>query len=52
MSFGLPGPAVSRTLREEFVESVRTGVPHVCDVRRGAEVQGIVDQRRASAAIR
>jgi predicted dehydrogenase len=41
-----------RTFREEFAESVRTGVPHACDARRGAEVQKIVDRLRASAAQR
>jgi predicted dehydrogenase len=38
-----------KTLREEFVESVRTGVPHPCDARRAADVQQVVDQLRASA---
>ncbi|HEX3706526.1 MAG TPA: Gfo/Idh/MocA family oxidoreductase [Mycobacteriales bacterium] len=37
------------TLREEFVEAVRTGAPHPCDATRGAEVQRVVDQLRASA---
>jgi hypothetical protein len=39
-----------KTLREEFVASVQTGVPHPCDARRAADVQVVVDQLRASAA--
>jgi predicted dehydrogenase len=38
-----------KTLREEFVESVRAGVAHPCDARRAADVQQVVDQLRASA---
>jgi predicted dehydrogenase len=41
-----------KALREEFVESVRTGVPHACCAQRGADVQRVVDQLRASAARR
>jgi predicted dehydrogenase len=41
-----------KTLREEFVESVRTGVAHPCDARRAADVQQIVDQLRDSARSR
>jgi predicted dehydrogenase len=38
-----------KALREEFVESVLTGVPHACDARRAADVQQVVDQLRTSA---
>jgi predicted dehydrogenase len=41
---------VFRTVREEFAHAVRTGEPHPCDARRGAEVQRVVDQLRASVA--
>jgi predicted dehydrogenase len=41
---------VFRTVREEFAHAVRTGEPHPCDARRGADVQRIVDQLRASVA--
>lgn len=42
--------AVFRTVREEFAHAVRTGEPHPCDARRGADVQRIVDMLRASVA--
>jgi predicted dehydrogenase len=41
---------VFRAVREEFVSSVRTGEPHPCDARRGADVQRVVDQLRTSVA--
>lgn len=39
-----------RTLRQEFVESVRTREPHPCNARRAADVQHVVDALRASVA--
>ncbi|HVT64180.1 MAG TPA: Gfo/Idh/MocA family oxidoreductase [Mycobacteriales bacterium] len=41
---------VFRTVREEFAHAVRTGEPHPCDARRGAEVQRVVDELRSAVA--
>ena len=41
---------VFTTLRSEFAHAVRSGEPHPCDANRGAEVQRVIDQLRASVS--
>lgn len=43
------GPAGLATLRSEFARVARTGEPHPCDVRRGVELQVLIE--RAEAAL-